>query len=714
MSKPDEILEYPLAPDRTSAGLSLQQTVRVLRQRWWLVLGVTALTTAGAWLMLRKSKDVYRATAVVRIDNTRQAMTGGLDPVVPENMSGLDVTASQAHVISSRAVIGEVVNQERLQPGAFQAPRLSRDRAIDEILKGLTATPRPRTTLIDINYADADSLRAQRIVNAIAQAFQAYHTRAAREAARHRREFIERQWVESESTLAAAQQRLSSFRNGQFDGSPDRLRAEQSGLPALDRQRDQLETARRVYAGALERIRQARGDQIDTELRTLLSTQDTTGGRLLGQLNSQLTQLRIDRERALAVGRAPTHPEVQRITAMLNATRASVADAVQTELSSLDLRLAAVRDQRERSVSTIRSLAGAETEETRLIQAVTVVSARAEALRAELNRARMAEAVDVGDAQILDLATAAVPELSRRTTQRIVIMVLFGFILGCIAALLLEVTNTSIRSRAEIEGLTTVPALGVIPAIGGSPARGGRLLRRFSQNGETPEPRGRLIAADFHTAAAEAYRILRGNLIYRSPENPLRSLVVTSAATEEGKSTTAANLAISFARQGINVLLVDCDLRRPNLHRIFGIESDAGLIDVLLGRATDTDVIRSTAFAGLFLMTRGNYDEQGAEMFDGVRAKRLITALCERYEIVIFDTPPVLATADATAVAVHTDGVLLVVRAGRTPREAAREALQRLQSVGAHVVGFILNDPDSVSRRYGEYTYAKEYYALQS
>jgi non-specific protein-tyrosine kinase len=219
---------------------------------------------------------------------------------------------------------------------------------------------------------------------------------------------------------------------------------------------------------------------------------------------------------------------------------------------------------------------------------------------------------------------------------------------------------------------------------------------------------------EFHSLAAEAYRMLRTNLIFLRTDQALRSLVVTSAGMGDGKTTTAVNLAVAFARQGKNVLLVDCDLRRPRLHTFFDVLVGPGLTEVILGTETLDKVIRTTPIENLSLLTRGAFDERAGEVLSGARGRRTIQSLRERCELLILDTSPTLLTADASAIAPHTDGVLLVARAGRTPREAARQAVAQINVVGATVLGFVLNDPDAIGQRYGEGKYTKEYYSVEA
>jgi capsular exopolysaccharide synthesis family protein len=609
---------------------------------------------------------------------------------------------------------------------------LPRQTAISVVTAGINVVPRNRTVILDISYQNPDPTRAVRVVNAVSDAYREFNAFGAQQSARIRREFLQEQLLEAEGALARNQAILREFQEADRSfGSRERLESERSNLLALDVQRRTLEEERRTYQSFLDRINRAADDQLDLELRTLMAAPGVATGPLLSQLYTELTGYQLERERLLASGQAMTNPAVQQLTSLIDARRASIEDAARTQVSSLDLQIAAIDDQRMRSAAALRALPEAGAEEVRLLEEVETARATLAALRTEYQRARLAESLDVSQVQIVDYATFAAPVTVGTRQRTLVFALIFGFLLGGGSALLLEVTNTSVRGRTELETLLAVPGLGTIPRISAA-GKNGRPTRAIPAkaspvNGAGGKPHVPAVAArngassaparaelqDFHSMAAEAYRMLRTNLVFLSPEGQIRTLVVTSAASGDGKTTTAANLAVAFARQGKRVLLVDCDLRRPRLHTLFGVPRSPGFTDLLLGKVSGNQAIRPTRIERLSILPRGDFDEQAAEMLSGSIGRNLIERLRDHWDLVIFDTSPVLLTADATAVSPNIDGVLLVVRAGKTSREAARQAVQQLNVVGAQVLGFVLNDPDLVGEKYGEYKYVKEYYTVE-
>ncbi len=192
---------------------------------------------------------------------------------------------------------------------------------------------------------------------------------------------------------------------------------------------------------------------------------------------------------------------------------------------------------------------------------------------------------------------------------------------------------------------------------------------------------------------SEAYRTLRTNLDFASLDQALKTIVVTSAGVGEGKSTTLANLAVVSAQAGRKVILVDADLRRPTLHQIFGLGNETGLTTAMVDEtALVSPPLQETGVEGLSVLPSGPLPPNPAELMGSRRMEEVIAVLAERADQVFFDTPPVVAVTDAAVLATKADGVLLVISAGKTRREYARTAVQRLEQINARLVGTVLTN----------------------
>lgn len=192
---------------------------------------------------------------------------------------------------------------------------------------------------------------------------------------------------------------------------------------------------------------------------------------------------------------------------------------------------------------------------------------------------------------------------------------------------------------------------------------------------------------------SEAYRSLRTNLEFSSLDKPLRTMVVTSAGPEEGKSTTLANLAVTLAQAEKKVILVDCDLRRPSQHAIFEVENGVGLTSMVVDEeAFQTPPLQETPVSTLKLLPSGPLPPNPSELLGSRRMEEIIATLREKADLVLFDAPPIIAVTDAAVLASKVDGVLLVIRAGTTKRDHAQRAKALLEKVNAHLVGAVLNN----------------------
>jgi non-specific protein-tyrosine kinase len=224
-----------------------------------------------------------------------------------------------------------------------------------------------------------------------------------------------------------------------------------------------------------------------------------------------------------------------------------------------------------------------------------------------------------------------------------------------------------------------------------------------STNGAHPVETALITLRDPRSPAAEAYRTLRTNIQFSSLDKPIHTLLVTSTSPDEGKSTTLSNLAVTIAQAEQRVILVDCDLRRPSLHTLFGVPNEQGLTSVILNQGDGELPLHATWVPGLSLLTSGPLPPRPADLLGSRRMEVLIERLRSEADMVLFDTPPVIAVTDAAVLATRLDGVLLVLQAGKTRRDRAREARRQLEKVKANIIGVVLNNA-RMEASYGYYS----------
>jgi capsular exopolysaccharide synthesis family protein len=229
---------------------------------------------------------------------------------------------------------------------------------------------------------------------------------------------------------------------------------------------------------------------------------------------------------------------------------------------------------------------------------------------------------------------------------------------------------------------------------------------------EPPEYIERLGTTDM--VSREAFRMLRTSVLSSVGDEHLKSVAVTSVGPGEGKTLTAVNLAISFAHKGMSIVIVDCDVRRPRVHRVLEVPRAPGLADLLDPRSSYflrvQRVLKKTPLMNLSVISCGTPPSDPLDLFEGAPIRRLLADLVDRFDLVVFDTPPVLAAADTAILGQLVDGAVLVIRAGQTDRDEAQRAYAQLSLAKVRVLGAIFNDPDGkrqkTGQRYGPYRYA--------
>jgi capsular exopolysaccharide synthesis family protein len=323
---------------------------------------------------------------------------------------------------------------------------------------------------------------------------------------------------------------------------------------------------------------------------------------------------------------------------------------------------------------------------------------RESSLRGQLAQLELSQDLaQQGGVMVLESAEEPTTPVSPNLMANLVVGGLIGLIGGIVLAFVVDRLDSSVRSKEMVERITGLPTLGVIPKV---------------SDGRTAID---LVGVESPTSpAAEAYRSLRTSVRFLGLDTPVRSVLVTSAEASEGKTVTAANLAIALAQGGENVLLVGADLRRPRVHELFGAPQTPGLTSVLLGETMAESTIYDVQEApGLHLMLPGPTPPNPAELLDSAHARELFASLATRYARVVIDSPPVLPVTDAQVLARLADAVLLVVAHGETSRRGLGRAIELLEQVEAPLVGTVLNLVPA-SEGYGGQTYRYDTYKSRS
>jgi capsular exopolysaccharide synthesis family protein len=326
----------------------------------------------------------------------------------------------------------------------------------------------------------------------------------------------------------------------------------------------------------------------------------------------------------------------------------------------------------------------------------SLVSAQA-LFKQKLDQLQVDGALKQGGAQLVTPATVPTSPVEPRPVRSGVIAFVLSLMLGVGIAILREFLDDSVKSKDDFERVANgVPVLGLIPVV--SAWRGKEDAYLVSLEEPT-------------SAAAEAYRTLRTSVQFLALDQPMRTLLITSANPQEGKTTTLANLAVALARSGSTVAIVCCDLRRPRVHEFFGLDNEVGFTSVLLGKVPLAGAVQEVPDqARLSLLASGPLPPNPSELLSSKRTVEVLGSLQAEFDIVLIDAPPVLPVTDALVLSGRVDATLLVAVAGATTRKEAARSVELLRQVDAPLVGAVLNGVDTE----GSYGYAYQSYRYES
>ncbi len=451
----------------------------------------------------------------------------------------------------------------------------------------------------------------------------------------------------------------------------------------------------------------------------------------LAKLEGELQQLRAKY--------TDQYPRVQQVRSQIEGLRASVEGARRQTVTGLRSKMQAaqeeeknLREELDQQKSQAFELAKRQVQYNVLNRELTSSREMLESVLRQIKETSIAVESNASNVSVVDLAIPPNDPSFPRKWLLIVVGLGVGLAAGLGLSFLLNYLDNTVRTPEDLTQVLRIPSLGVVPSFelemigkgefedSESFAEDGGGDGLASRNGRGGSPMAPVVASegnvpaqiaflsDPRSLAAEAYRSIRTGILLSQAGEPPRTLLVTSAQSSEGKTTSSINLAASLASAGGRVALIDADLRRPSVHRQFGIESNVpGLVEVITGAASLADVIVPDVVKRVHLIRSGKIPPNPAELLGSLEMASVIDELAQHFDYVIIDSPPILPVTDSVILSRYVDGVVLVIRGASTPRRVIKDARDRLRAVGARFLGAILNDVDVTA---GDYYYYNRYY----
>ena len=421
----------------------------------------------------------------------------------------------------------------------------------------------------------------------------------------------------------------------------------------------------------------------------------------------------------------PQYPKMRQLKSQIDELRRAVEAQRRQIVLGLKAKAAAVaeeekrlRDELEQQKSQAFELSKRQVQYNVLNRDLTSSRELLQNVLRQIKETSLAVESNASNISIVDLAVVPIAPSYPRKRLFVLFGAAFGVALGAGLAFLLNYLDNTVRTPEQLVTLAQLPSLGVVPSFAleqlDSPSRGDKLAAAEEPQTKGVIPLGGKEAPpivylkDPKSLASEAYRTIRTALLLSQAGEPPRTILVSSAQSSEGKTTSSVNLAACLASAGGQVVLVDADLRRPSVFRHFGIDPDSpGLVEVLTGQRTLEEVEIKDAALRITVLPSGKIPPNPAELLGSLEMASILDRLASRFDYVLIDSPPVLPVADSVILSRYVDGVVLVVKGGSTPKKVVYDAKARLQSVGARLLGAILNEVDITS---GDYYYYNRYY----
>jgi len=712
--------------DLNTQEVHLSHYWNIIYKRWKVAASILAVVMAGTFLASRLAKPLYRSAIEIQIEreNPNQLTVDDLFGIAASDQEFLQ---TQYVLLKSRGLAERVIDDQKLlsDPEFYPAgisgktPAQIADirAAMAGVINGpLEVTPVRNTSLVDISYISSTPRLAQKIVEGVGESYIRINNEKKFESVKQTSEFLDRQVAQVRADIEVTRRQIQQF--GETKGlvsSADASSIPYQRLMKLTTDVQNSTNARLEKQNAFDSLSRANPESV-TSGDLLVSQLTEEESRKQREYSQNLTTFKPDYPQMVALKNSIEKTHQARMSAIASAF-GRMRDAAKRDLSaaqqSEDQMYAAMIAQKRETMSLNVTAAGFG-DLTRTLESKQTLLDQLEKRQNETEvtaRLRGSASSNIHFVDHAQLPTERFNVTLRKNLQNAFPL---GVVLGLAAIFFLEYMDRSIKTPEELERVTKFASLGVIPAAssagrgayGYGYGRGTAKLRPVVEAGDEQTGIDLLPHSDTRSAIAEAYRAFRTSLLLASASSP-KVIVISSTFAREGKTTTSVNLATVLAQMGKPVLLIDADLRRPRLQKVFRGKMNLGLVNYLAANIPLDDVIQETQVPNLSLILSGPTPPNPSELLGSDRMKHLIHEIRARFAFVIFDSPPVMAVTDSIVLAANADGVVLCVHGGQTPRDIVQRAAERLRQSNIPVLGAILNNLDL--QQYG-YSFKKSYY----
>ncbi|VUX46850.1 conserved hypothetical protein [Candidatus Defluviicoccus seviourii] len=721
-----EATRAPLA--LTERVFDLGDFLRLLNRRRPLILGFVAASLLIAYLVLQWMTPIYTGTAELFLEKTQTNITD-IKAVLTEAVDDPTGLSSEIEVLRSRGLADKVVDKLRLTEdpefnkallapspierarqrvaalasayvsedflvwiGLIQPDQLTpeeeqlaqQEKTVNAFLKRLSVFPKGESRVINVSFDSESPTKAAQIANAVADAYILDQLDQRYEATRRANEWLGSKLDDLRTKVARSDGAVESYRQraGLIQGGQGSLLVSQQ-VTDLNSQLIIARTERAAAEARLSQVRQlvraqggadAARDVLSSPIVQALSAQETEVKRKLAELEQEYGE---------------RHPRLINVKAELRDVRAKLNAEVGKVVRTLENEVAVAQAREAALAQSLRQVEGrvsqANTASVQLRALEREANADKQLLELFLNRAEQINAqtdlaIHQSNARILSKATLPHAPSSPQKALMMAVILVASTLFVILAVLVIEFLHRGFRSGEQIEEMTGVRALGLIPAI-----------KNSRRKGRQPEL---VLVKQPQSLFGEAVRSVYTSILFSQTQEPLKTILITSSYPKEGKTTLAVCLARMCALSGKRTVLVEADLRKPQVHRRISAPQGPGLVEYFLGEAELSQILHYDEVSGAYVIPCGKASVDASKLLDSPEMSRLLASLAAQFDLVLLDTPPIMAVADARILTPQVDGVVYAVRWAKTPREVVKLGLKTLGETTGHVVGAVLTMVD--------------------
>jgi capsular exopolysaccharide synthesis family protein len=718
VSPPADLATSDTAPDSAVARIDLRAYWRTVRKRWPFVALSMIVATVIAFVYTFRQPKIYEATCQVIIEpQAPQVLPGSKDVVelgTGTFWANKEFYETQYRIIQSTSVGQRTAEKLGLRYDAEYAHLLGPSQDMSALGRAIAGQVMVKSVkdsrLALITVTDRKPQRAALIANTVADTYIEYNLDYKLEGSRTAMAWLSEREGDLKKELEDSELKLYEFkknRNLLAVSLDDKQSMLSQNLATVNQKLADIRIKRLELESKRRMIERARNNISDQE--TLPEMHDQATVQKLRESFVQLSKDYAD----LSSKYGAEHPKMKALEGQMTAVRQAYEKEMDQALTTFEKGYEEIVDNEkalhalmEQQKQEAIELSKIEVEYKPLMRAAEQNAKMYSVIASREKEIDITGPMKANNVRVLERAIVPDVPVRPKPMQNLLLGLLIGLGTGIALAFVIETLDNTLKTQTDVENFLGVPVLGLVPVIGGQP----EVAAAAQPSNDNLRERDLGVFLDPKSVAAECCRSIRTNILFMSPDHPIRTMVITSPSPQEGKTTTAINLAVTMAEAGGRVLLIDTDMRRPRLHRSFGVPNQVGISAVIVGKASLEEAIKRTDVPHLDVLTCGPVPPNPSELLHTERFALVLAECGKLYDRVILDSPPTSAVTDPAVLGNLTDGVVLIVKAGETTREAAMHARRQLNSAKARMIGVVVNAIDFSNPAYGYEYYYRNYY----